>query len=103
MSYTLSEEDLKRCRVITLGNSDLIKSIALQVSKKCDVPLQAIYGKSMAKPTVAARHLVMYLAHMAGLSYPAIGKAMNRDHTTVMDAVKREKARRALESETPTV
>jgi chromosomal replication initiation ATPase DnaA len=101
MSYTLSDEDLKRCRVIALGNRDLIHSIALQVSKKCDVPLQAIYGKSVAKPIVAARHLVMYLAHMAGLSYPAIGKAMKRDHTTVMDAVKREKARRALESETP--
>jgi chromosomal replication initiation ATPase DnaA len=98
VTFTLSPDDIKRCREIALRNRDLVRDIAIQVAKKSGVPVPSIYGKSMAKPTVAARHLVMYLAHMAGLSYPTIGRAMNRDHTTVMDAVRREKERRAKEA-----
>jgi len=95
MTYKLSPEDVIRCREIALQNRDLIKAIAVQVSRKADIPVTAIYGPDTSKPVVSARHLVMYLAHMAGLSYPTIGKAMCRDHTTVLDAVRREKARRA--------
>jgi chromosomal replication initiation ATPase DnaA len=97
MKYTLSIDDVKRCRQISLGNRDLVRMIAHAVSQKTGTKVSAIYGTSRAKPAVAARHLVMYLAHKEGLSYPVIGQAMNRDHTTVMDAVKKEIARRAVE------
>ncbi len=39
--------------------------------------------------TTRARQAAMWLAHRAtGKSYPTIGRAFNRDHTTVMHAVK---------------
>ena len=98
MTYTLSPEDVKRCRSIATEARDRVRSIAVAVSRSIGIPVSAIYGPDIQRQTVAARHLVMYLAHMEGLSYPIIGRAIGRDHTTVMDAVKREKARRALES-----
>ena len=94
MSYALSPEDVKRCRKISLGNNDLIKMIAAAISAKTGTGVSAIYGTSVAKPAVAARHLVMYLARKEGLSYPIIGRAMNRDHTTVRDGVLAEMKRR---------
>ena len=102
MAYTLSAEDVKRCRLINARHKDRVKEIALAVAAETSLPISAIYGPSRVKHIVLARQMVMYLAHLDGLSYPAIGTAMNRDHTTIMDAVKREKARRALETETPT-
>ena len=103
MTYTLSAEDIKRCRAIATEARDRVRAIAVAVARSVGIPVSAIYGPDVQRQTVAARHLVIYLAHMEGLSYPIIGRAIGRDHTTVMDAVKREKARRALESETPTV
>ena len=97
MAYALSPEDVKRCRSISARHNDRVKEIALAVAAETSLPISAIYGPSRVKHIVLARQMVMYLANLDGLSYLAIGKAMNRDHTTVMDAVKREKARRALE------
>ena len=94
MTYALSNEDVLRCRAISLGNRDLIKMIASAVSAKSGTSISSIYGTSRAKPAIAARHLVMYLAHKEGLSYPVIGRALNRDHTTVMHGVKAEQKRR---------
>ncbi len=46
--------------------------------------------RTMAHP----RQVAMYLARvMAGLSLPAIGRAFNRDHTTVIYALKQVEAR----------
>lgn len=42
-----------------------------------------------------ARHLVMFEAHAAGVSKAAIGRAMNRDHSTVLHGIRKEQARRA--------
>ncbi len=103
MAYTLSPEDIKRCRAIATEARDRVRAIAVAVARSVGIPVSAIYGPDVQRQTVAARHLVMYLAHMEGLSYPIIGRAIGRDHTTVMDAVKREKARRALENKPPTV
>jgi chromosomal replication initiation ATPase DnaA len=38
----------------------------------------------------------MYEARKAGLSYPQIGRALGRDHSTVIDGVRAEEKRRAL-------
>lgn len=100
MTYTLSPEDVKRCRSINSRHKDRVKEIALAVAAETSLPISAIYGTSRVHDIVMARQLVMYLAHLDGLSYPAIGKAMNRDHTTVMAAVKRERIKR-LENGAP--
>lgn len=48
-----------------------------------------IYGRHQHPAAVDARHMVMYLARHEGLSWPAIGKALRRHHTTVMNGAHR--------------
>lgn len=95
MSFTLSNEDIKRCRQINMRHNDRVKSIALAVCAECALPISAVYGQSRKQPIVAARQLIMYLARQDGMPYEAIGRALNKDHATVIEAVKRETARRA--------
>jgi chromosomal replication initiation ATPase DnaA len=101
MTFTLSDEDIKRCRQINLRHTSRVKEIALAVSAECAMPISAIYGASRSSPIVAARQLVMYLARQDGMPYDAIGRALNKNHTTVMDAVRRETERRAEMTKAP--
>jgi chromosomal replication initiation ATPase DnaA len=96
MKYVLSPDDIIRCRQISHANRDLVKSIAHAVCEKSGTQVSEVFSTNRARHVVATRHLVMYLAHKAGLSYPEIGKAINRDHTTVMEGVKAEQKRRGI-------
>jgi chromosomal replication initiation ATPase DnaA len=98
VTFTLSPDDIKRCRSISMRYKDRIKEIATAVSAETSIPTSAIYGPGRTADVVNARQLVMYLARQDGMSFPAIGKAMNRDHTTAIAAVRREAARRAKEA-----
>ena len=57
-------------------------------------PVDQIIGGSRRRPLVDARQIAMYVTrNMTDLSYPDIGKAYgNRDHTTVMHAVRKIEA-----------
>jgi chromosomal replication initiator protein len=57
--------------------------------------VEQITGGSRRRPLVDARQVAMYVTRgMTDLSYPDIGKAFgNRDHTTVMHAVRKIEAR----------
>lgn len=101
MTYVLSDADLERCRAINMRHRDRVKAIALAVSAETSIPISAIYGRSRVSEVVQARWMVMRLAAQEGLSTVAIGLALNRDHTTVIHALKMERQR--MESETPTV
>lgn len=47
------------------------------------------------KPAVSqARDLAMFEARALGISFPELGRSFDRDHSTVVAAVKREQARR---------
>jgi len=94
MTYALSPADLIQCRAINMRYRDRVKEIALAVSAATSVPISAIYGPRKPAGFVRARQLVMYLAHKEGLSQPAIGDALNRDHTTVHYGIKAEMKRR---------
>ena len=98
MTFTLSNEDIKRCRAIALRYNGQVKEIASAVCAEAHIPVSAVYGASRLPPIVAARQLIMYLARKEGLTLDVIGKAMNKDHTTVMEAVKREEARRSVDN-----
>lgn len=74
----------------------VVNSIAARVAKGTGIPFIAIMGHTHAQPAAQARHLVMYEARQRGLTYSAIGWAMNRDHTSVMHGVRREAARRGV-------
>jgi hypothetical protein len=48
-----------------------------------------IFGPARHAEIVDARHIVYYLARATGESYPRIGRAMSRDHTTILSGCRR--------------
>lgn len=66
------------------------KRILSECSAKYGVPIEAIVGASRSRAILPARYEAAYRMVMeAGMSYPSAGKRLNRDHTTVLHAVKR--------------
>jgi chromosomal replication initiator protein len=60
------------------------------VSNHFSVTVKQITNGTQVSDVAAARHTAMYLlSTKTGLSKVAIGKMFNRDHTTVIHAVKR--------------
>ena len=58
---------------------------ALQV---CNIPRSAFMGKSRWSTYVDVRQIVMWVAHKKyGYSTPVIGRAIKRDHSTVLHGV----------------
>lgn len=54
------------------------------------VSSKQVYAHGRAKTASSARQVAMYLSRIVlGFSYPEIGKAFDRDHTTVMSACKK--------------
>ena len=55
-----------------------------------------LLGSRKHRPIARARQVLAYLLHEGGLmSYSAIGRALRRDHTTIMSAVRRISSLRA--------
>lgn len=95
MTFTLSPDDIKRCREISTGNRKLIMAIVKLVSKHTGIPVPYIMGVRKSRSVAHARWLAFYLAHdVQGFTLEEIGKAMNRDHTTVLHGVRMERERR---------
>lgn len=59
-----------------------------------DVVADQILSRIRAVPVATARHQVCWVLRQSGWSYPAIGKAVGRDHTTVMHSVGQARIRR---------
>lgn len=54
------------------------------------INLDDIMGGSRAEYVVRVRQMVMYvLKDVCGLSYPVIGRILDRDHTTILSGVRR--------------
>lgn len=63
------------------------------VSAVTGVPFDAIRSTNRSRENVRARQITIYLARtVRHLSYPTIGRAFKRDHTTCMYAVKKVEA-----------
>ncbi len=77
------------------GNSlHRVRCIVAVCSEQAGISAEAILGDSRNQIVVLARQQAMWLAAKeTGLSYVSIGKIFNRDHTTVLHAVRRENAR----------
>lgn len=55
-----------------------------------DIPEEQITGHKRSRHVVRARQMVMWLLRsMADMSYPEIGEAVNKDHTSALQGVKR--------------
>lgn len=70
------------------GDSDVDRRVNL-AAETFIVPAQAIYSSDRSKHVVAARHVAMWLLRDAGMSLPAIGATLGRDHTSVLYGVRR--------------
>lgn len=60
------------------------------VSDHFNVPRSQVYEHTRLRTVTQARQLAMYLSRLVcGWSYPEVGIAFGRDHTTIMSACKR--------------
>lgn len=77
-----------------------IKSILRAVSHHYGIPIPVIRGDSRRAIDVKPRHVVFYIASRhTGLSIAAIGRRFNRDHTTILHAVRNMKERLLVDNE----
>lgn len=60
-----------------------------QIARERHVTIDEIASRGRAAHVARARHEAMRKVRSRGFSYPAIGELFDRDHTTVMSAVKR--------------
>ena len=65
------------------------EEITNEVSKRLGIPIDAIFSGYRGKSVVAARQEAMALCRKHGYSLPEIGRFFNRDHTTVLHAVRK--------------
>jgi chromosomal replication initiation ATPase DnaA len=70
-------------------------AILREVADRHGVSLASILGQGRAAELVAARHEAVALVHAArpDLSLPALGRIFKRDHTSILNALRRAKAR----------
>lgn len=59
-----------------------------------DVTADEILGRGRARDVTAARFQVYWVLRQSGWSYPAIGRALGRDHSTVRHGVEQARVRR---------
>ena len=94
---TLDPSDIDRARVISLRLPAKTSALMREWSEACGIPLDVLLGPSREAWVVESRQGLMWvLRHRLGLSYPEIGRAVKRDHTTVLHGVKAEERRRAM-------
>lgn len=81
--------------LVMLGGT--VRQIVDAVAAQHGVGAREILGSDRTRYVVLARQEVMYHARLAGLSLAQIGRAMGRDHTTVMAGIEAHKRRAGLE------
>jgi len=61
-----------------------------EIEDKLGIDYGQLTGKSKPEEVVEARHIMMYLMRKVDLmTFKAVGKVFNRDHSSVIHAVKR--------------
>jgi len=95
MSKFLRDDDIQALREGGAIREKMIGEIVAEVSDATGIPADEITG-TRGKPHVSrARQVVMYVAWRNGFTKSEIGRALGRDHTTVMHGVCAEAGRRA--------
>ncbi len=76
-----------------------LQTIVEAVARQYSVEPRGILSKDRHKSLSVARHTAMYVARLAGhFSFPQIGEAFNRNHTSVMTACKKMALRAASDA-----
>lgn len=72
-----------------------IKSIIAAVARETNIHIRAILSGDRSRNVTAARHEIMRRAYATGrYSLPQIGRAMGRDHTSVVNGIRRATERK---------
>lgn len=98
MTYLSAEDTARAAEIfagIPLGRQTALMEIVDEVSDATGVPVHMILSNDMRREITQARQLAYFVAHTHGFSLPEIGKAMNRDHTTVLSGIRAERKRRS--------
>lgn len=96
MSALLDDLDLARCAEIGARRAGRFAELVREVCAQVGLEPGRIYAPGPGPRVVSeARQLVMYLAaRRLGWSSPRIGRALGRDHTTVLHGIAAEARRR---------
>lgn len=70
--------------------------VLAEVAAAYVVDVETLKGSSRAARVVEARHVAFWVLRQQGLSLPAIGRLMNRDHKTVLHGVRRVEGSQTL-------
>ena len=102
ISMELAQKALKEILSTLPQRNITIKVIIDEVEKYFHLPSGSLATKRRSNDIAYPRHIAMYIAReVLDESYPHIGEEFNRDHTTVMTAVK--KIRQSLSGDTELV
>jgi hypothetical protein len=72
------------------ATDEMIEEIINSIIKHYNITKEQLFGKTRKANIVEARHVFMYiLREKFKLSFPAIGRIINRDHTSIMHACDR--------------
>ena len=66
------------------------QALAEELAAETKIPVDCIMGDSHDPNVVEVRHRLWRMLHESGLSTPAIGAAVGRDHTTILAALKKQ-------------
>lgn len=69
--------------------AERIYPIICGVAEEFNIPAEVLVSPNLHKNCVAARRQIALRARARGFSYPAIGRALRRHHTTIVALVKR--------------
>lgn len=93
ISIELAQKALKEI-ISTLPQRNITTAVIIdEVEKYYHLPKGSLITKKRSNDVAYPRHIAMYLAReVLNESYPQIGEDFNRDHSTVMNAVKKVRA-----------
>ena len=63
---------------------DIVDIIASIVARHLDVSVNSIYARNLTREATKARHVACWVATQAGVTSVKIGRALGRDHSTVI-------------------
>lgn len=89
--HEFTEEELTRRQDLDpgVGRERDPDAIARGVAKRFGLAVPVLMGESRALHVVRARKVLYRELRESGMSYPSIGRFVGRDHTTVMNGIKR--------------
>jgi len=87
-----------RDSIVPQTSNATVRNVIAATAQVFDVPESGLLGRYRRPDLVEARQVAMALAvHLLSKSMPAVGRAFDRDHTTVLHAMRRVSERVALE------